>query len=62
MIDDFRPDPSPLRQRYDLEVAEAEKLYHDGWYGSPTKRPPSKPFLENFDKIKWDKGINSKRR
>jgi len=50
------------RSRYDKEHAMAEKIYHEGWYGAPAKRPPSKTFQENFEKIKWDTGINSKRR
>lgn len=48
-------DPNP-RGRYEFYAKRAEKLYHDGWYGSPAKRPASKTFLENFDQINWDKG------
>jgi len=59
---EFDTGSSPLRQRYDKLAARAEEFYHDGWYGSPAKRPPSKTFQENFEKIKWDKGIKSKRR
>ena len=46
---------SELRGRYDKESAEAEKLYHEGWYGSPAKRPPSGQYRQNYDKINWKK-------
>ena len=29
----------------------AEKMEHDGWYGSPAKRPPSVLYRENYEKI-----------
>jgi len=45
---------SELRGRYEKEAKKAEKLYHDGWYGSPVKRIPSNLYRNNYDKIKWN--------
>ena len=46
---------SELRGRYEKEATKAEKLYHEGWYGSPAKRGQSNLYKDNFDKIKWKK-------
>ena len=45
-----------LRERYDILYERGEKISHDGWYGSPAKRPVSTLYLKNYDQIKWKRG------